>query len=289
MTRPARIVLAVTGGALGAALLALAAGARRWDRATAHTVARVDDIPAPAGGPAAFTLDQLAGLPEPAARYFRFALTPGQPFARHAVVQFAGEFALKPGAWALFTSVQHFRVGPPGFVWDARIRMAPGPSVRVRDGYVGGEGSMMAAYAGLVPVVDEGGTPEMAAASLLRYLAEAAWVPTALLPASGVAWEPVDDSTARATLTDGATQVSMDVSFGPRGEISRVRAERYRDVDGTAVLTPWEGRFGDYERHGGMQIPMMGEVGWILPEGRHDYFRGRITAVEYPPPGQRRP
>lgn len=194
---------------------------------------------------------------------------------------------MKPGAWAPFTSVQHVEVWPPGFVWDARIRMAPGPAVR--DGYVRGTGTMAAAYAGPVPVVDEGGTPEMAAASLLRYLAEAAWLPTALLPASGVAWEALGDSAARATLADGATRVSMDVFFGPQGGITRILAQRPRDVDGVAALTPWEGHFGDYERHGGMQIPMTARVGWILPQGRHDYFRGRITAVEFDPAGPRQP
>lgn len=277
MRRTAFAALATSGGLL----VALAVSARRWDRATARAVARLGEEPSEAVGPATFTVDQLDGLPAPVARYFRFALTPGQSLVRRAVVRSVGEFALKPGAWAPFTSVQHVRVGPPGFVWDARIRMVPGPAVRVRDGYAGGEGSMTAAYAGLVTIVDEQGTPEMASASLLRFLAEAPWVPTALLPASDVAWDAVDDSTARATLADGATRVSMDVHFGPQGEIARIVAERYRDVDGVAVLTPWEGQFRDYERQGGMRIPMTGEVAWILPEGRHDYYRGRITDVEY--------
>jgi hypothetical protein len=33
---------------------------------------------------------------------------------------------------------------------------------------------------------------------LSRYLAEAPWYPTALLPAAGIEWEPVDDSAARS-------------------------------------------------------------------------------------------
>jgi len=39
---------------------------------------------------------------------------------------------------------------------------------------------MHAKVARLVTVADQHGTPEMAASSLLRYLAEAAWLPTAL-------------------------------------------------------------------------------------------------------------
>jgi hypothetical protein len=120
----------------------------------------------------------------------------------------------------------------------------------------------------------------MAAGALLRYLAEAAWLPTALLPVSGVRWEPVDDSTARATLTDRGTTVSMDVHFSAGGEIQRISALRHRDVNGTPVLTPWVGRFSSYARVEGMMVPTEGEVGWELPDGWFPYWRGRTVETE---------
>src|SRR5690606_14605749 len=112
-------------------------------------------------------------------------------------------------------------------------------------------------------------------------LAESAWLPTALLPREGVVWETVDDSTARLTLTDSGIRVSLDVHFAPSGEIVRVEAERYRDVDGVGVPTPFVGHFRDYAEVGGMRIPLEGEVEWILPEGRLSYWRGRIERIEY--------
>jgi hypothetical protein len=115
----------------------------------------------------------------------------------------------------------------------------------------------------------------------MRYLAEAPWVPTALLPSQGVVWEAMDDSRARATLSDAGITVTAVFHFGPRGEIVRVEAERYRDVKGVGVLTPWGGRFHEYAEIEGMRIPMQGEVEWILPEGRLSYWRGRITRAEY--------
>jgi hypothetical protein len=177
--------------------------------------------------------------------------------------------------------VEDFAVRPPGFVWDARIRMAPLLTALVRDSYLAGEGVMHGSIAGVVTVVEQRGTPEMAAGSLLRYLAEAAWLPTALLPSAGVRWEAVDDTTARATLADGAATVSMEVHFGARGEIERITALRHRDVDGAPVLTPWEGRFGEYARVEGMMAPMRGEVGWMLPDGWSPYWRGRTVRAEY--------
>ncbi|MET3139334.1 hypothetical protein AAKU61_003715 [Undibacterium sp. GrIS 1.2] len=71
---------------------------------------------------------------------------------------------------------------PPGFEWDARIRMAPGVDVWVRDAYALGKGSLLAAISGFINVVDMHDTAESARGELMRYLAEAVWYLTALLP-----------------------------------------------------------------------------------------------------------
>lgn len=226
-----------------------------------------------------FSPDQLAGLPAPAARYFAFALTPGQPLVRHARLAQSGALARRRDQWAPFTATEDFDVSPPAFVWEARIRMAPFLVARVRDSYRAGEGAVHAKLAGIVTLVDLHGTPEVAAASLQRYLAEAAWLPTALLPSAELVWTPVDDDAARATLTDHGLSVWVDFRFSPRGEIVETSTERYRDVDGSAVRTPWVGRFWDYVRLGGMMVPRQGEVAWLLPEGRYPYWRGRIDGA----------
>ena len=277
---------AVGGIAVGA-MAAAAIGATRWNRATARTLDRLTVAPpnAVGGAPATFSSDELTGLPAPVARYFAFALTPGQPLIRRARVRWEGEFRTAPNAgWSRFTGDQHVTVRPPGFVWDATIRMMPLVMVRVRDSYIAGEGAMLGKVAALVPVADQGGTPEMAASALQRYLGEAVWLPTALLPSGGVSWTPVDDTTARATLTDGATTVTADFRFGRGGEIVGASMTRYRDVNGRGVATPFEARLpGGYRRISGMMVPADGEVAWLLPEGRFAYWRGRPGEVEYDP------
>jgi uncharacterized protein DUF6920 len=167
-------------------------------------------------------------------------------------------------------------------VWDARISMAPGLAVRVRDALVDGRGSTLGRLAGLITVVDVNGSPDIASGALHRYLAEAAWLPTALLPSSGVLWSAIDDSTARATLGIGETSVWLDFHFGQGGLVERVYTPaRARDVGGTAVPTPWEGRFTRYEAQHGFLIPIEAEVAWLLPSGRQAYWRGHVTDIEY--------
>jgi hypothetical protein len=154
-------------------------------------------------------------------------------------------------------------------------------NVRVRDSYIGGSAGMRGAVAGLVPVVDQQGTPDLAAGALHRYLAEAVWLPTALLPSQHVVWEAVDDSTALVTLSDSGITVTWTVHFSAAGEIVRVEGERLRDVDGVGVPTPFVGHHRSYAEVEGMRIPMEGEVAWILPEGQLTYWRGRIAKAEY--------
>jgi hypothetical protein len=214
-------------------------------------------------------------------RYFEFALTPGQPIVCNTRLRQVGEFAMQPDSWQPFTAVQDFSAAPPGFLWDARIRMTPGIPVFVRDGYCGGEGAMYGALSALVPVVNEHGTPFMASGELLRYLAEAVFFPTALLPRDGISWHPIDENTARVTLADAGTAVTCDVSFGEHGEIIGIAAMRGGAPNRKAELTRRVGRFNDYRRVDGMMIPMSGEVEWVLPEGPRPYFRARIVDVQH--------
>jgi len=271
--------------ATGAAAMAgaMAVAGRQWDRATADVVSAMDRTTAPnATAPATYDPQELDGLPQPVIRYFEFALRSGQPRVTNATIEHAGEFRMGADrAWQPFTSRQWFRVSPPAFVWDARIRMAPLTEVRVRDGYLAGEGSMYARVAGVIPVVNERGTPSMASGALSRAFAERAWLPTSLLPSAGVRWSPLDDRSARATLEDGGVSVSMDVRFSDDGPIERIEAMRLRDVDGVGVPTPFRGTFERYERRDGMMVPQEGEVAWWLDGAWMPYWRGRITHVEY--------
>lgn len=258
-------------------------GAARWERATRSLLERLEASRGVAGV-ATFDPRELDGLPPPVRRYFEAALSPGQAMVSAVSVDHGGTFNLSENGerWAAFTSKQRVVTRKTGFVWDGRIAVAPGVAVRVHDAYVAGEGILHPALLGLVTLVNLRGTPEVARGELMRYLAEAAWYPTALLPSQGVSWEALDDRSARATLVDGAVRVSLTFHFGTESLIESVRAERRdRLLGGMAVPTPWEGRWTDYRRRDGMLVPHGGEVAWILPEGRKPYWRGSILALAY--------
>ena len=279
---------------LALCLLAVAAaglaahGSRRWADATQALRRRLDtgriDATGRPGSSARYDPRELEGLPAPVQRYFRAVLTEGQPLVTAVDVEHVGTFNLSAtGAqWKAFTSQQKVTTRRPGFLWDARISMLPGVPVRVRDAYVSGEGILHAAVLGLFEVADLHGGGELARGELMRFFAEAAWYPTALLPSQGVHWEAVDDRSANATLVDGPLRLTLLFRFDESALITSVRcAARGRMVGKETVMVPWEGRWSDYQARDGMTVPLAGEAAWLLPEGRKPYWRGTIRSLVY--------
>jgi hypothetical protein len=65
-----------------------------------------------------------------------------------------------------------------------------------------------------------------------------------------------------------------------RGEIVQgYTPERFRDVKGTGVPTPWLCKYRGYVQRNGMRIPGEGEVAWVLPDGVLSYWRGKVRPV----------
>lgn len=257
-------------------------GARRWERATRDALASLHAAPA-APDTSRYREREIGELPAPVQRYFRRVLRDGQPRVARVRWEQAGRFLLRetPPAWTTFDAIEEFRVTPPAFVWLARMPMGPGLTAHVRDEYRAGEGRMRVELARVVPMVDQHGTPEMASGALVRHLAEAVWFPTALLPAAGVQWTAVDDTTARATLSDAGVTVSMDFVFGERGEVLRATtsARARTDAKGSRLL-PWGGRYWNWIEQNGMRVPIEAEVAWIVDGEWRPYWIGRLGACE---------
>ena len=235
--------------------------------------------------PARFDARELEGLPAPVQRYFRAVLTDGQPIIAAASIEMAGTINMSASAeqWKPFTSHQRVVTRKPGFLWDAQVDMFPGVPAHVVDSYVAGQGRLIAKVLGLFTVADSHGGGEMARGEFMRYFAEAAWYPTALLPSQGVRWQASSDASANATIVDGPITLTLLFSFNDAGLIASVRAEARGAGVGKEgmVMLPWDCGLSDYQRHDGMLIPMTGEAAWMRPEGRKAYFVGHVKKLNY--------
>jgi hypothetical protein len=268
---------------VGIVLTLWAVGQWRWSSKTSALLEALEATRV-GGPPEVFDPAELRSLPEPVVRHLLQVLPAGTPMIRAAEIVHRGTFNLSPTGetWKPFTSRQRVVTRRPGFVWDGRVSVAPGLAVHVHDAYVDGEGILEPAFLGLHTLSRVRDRGEVARGELMRFLAEAAWYPTALLPSQGVQWTPIDASSARATLIDGPLGISMTFHFGSDGLIDTLSVEdRGRAIGDRIVPTPWEGRMSDYQRRDGMLIPLQAEVAWLTPEGRRPYWRGTVTEIDF--------
>ena len=259
-------------------LVALAGyGNARWNAGTTQLLNRLDAAQVKTA-PQFYNAQELLGLPDPVKRYFETVLKDGQPIITAATVQHSGTFNMGEikDDWKPFTSTQRVVTKRPGFDWDARVTLFPGVAAYIHDAYISGSGLLKVAIFGLIPVADLPATADLSRGELLRYLAEAAWYPTALLPSQGVVWKSIDAQSAIATLTDGDITLSMRFGFGANGLIDTGRAESRGRLVGSTM-----GRFWNYTQKSGMLVPLEAEVAWVLPEGPRPYYRSLMSAVNY--------
>jgi hypothetical protein len=261
---------------LGAAALLVAIQGMRFERRVAAEARGLWTAP----GAEARERISLDGLPAPVRRYLELSGAAQRDPVRAVRLSHGGTFrpALEKG-WLPIRGVQYFGTDPPGFVWWGRIRVAPGLFVEALDRSLAGEGNMQVRVASTWTLADARG-PELDQGALLRLLAEMVWFPTALLDQRYVEWAPVDGTSARATLRVGGRAVSATFHFGPEGLPSRLSAERYREVGGKGVLTPWSGEYRDYWEVGGLLIPFRTEVSWRVDGRELPYARWTFEEVE---------
>jgi hypothetical protein len=179
--------------------------------------------------------------------------------------------------WRPFTAEQVISIYEPGFVWLARMQAAPLLSARILDCYVDGAGLLEARLFGSLRLARAAG-PQAAKGELMRYLAELAWAPHAMLHNPQLSWREIDATTVEVSAESPAGPARVRLIF-ENGDITRVEADdRPRAIGRRTVPTRWQGRCCDYREVHGCRIPSWAVVSWFLEDGPFEYWRGGVTA-----------
>lgn len=218
----------------------------------------------------------LLGLPEPVQRYLKYSQVVGKETIRTVRLKQKGNFrqsAQQP--WMNLDAEEYYSVNPPGFLWVGTIRKAGLPLVRAKDRYRDGKGNMHIKLGTLFTIANATGE-EMDQASMMRYLNEMMWFPTAFL-GPNVSFEPVDQTSAKVTLTDLGKQVTATMYFDDEGRPTDFVAPRYYREG----LETWSTPITEYGEYRGFKLPARGKAVWKLKEGDLEYIDVVITDLEY--------
>jgi hypothetical protein len=194
-----------------------------------------------------------------------------------------GEMKTKPeGKWMPFTAEQYFDVNNPAFVWVTDVTAFPGIHLSGRDKFYDGEGEMLIKLFALLPVVNEGKNEKVNSGTMLRFLGEICWFPSAALN-QYISWEEVDANSAKATFSLNNKKVSGLFTFTRNGELKSFEAERYYGAGEDAQKEKWLVEVLSYKEIEGITIPNKSKVIWKLPEDDFNWLKLEITELEYNP------
>lgn len=231
--------------------------------------------------PRVVTARDVEHLPPPVRRWLEVSGAVGRPMA--ATVRLTQRGEMRAGAdkaWMPVSAEQTFTVDPPGFVWRVRAKMK-GLPITGRDRFADGRGHMLIKVASLVPVADATG-PEVDQGTLLRFLGEIIWFPSAAL-SPAITWQAIDATSARATMAFAGVTASAVFGFDDRGRFNRLTADRYMSAPGGSRLEKWVIPITEWRVVRGIEMPVRGNAIWKLAEGDFDYYRWEILDVEANP------
>lgn len=148
------------------------------------------------------------------------------------------------------------------------------------DYYMDGKGGMKGVLAKLFTLFDQTG-PEMDKACLITYLAEAFFLPEALLK-DFITFKQADEHTVEATITNKGVTASGVFHFNDAYEMTSFTTNDRGQIapDGSIEYTPWEAQCENYKEYSdGIRRPTVFRAVWKNKDADFIYFDGMISRV----------
>ncbi|WP_166836280.1 DUF6544 family protein [Rheinheimera pleomorphica] len=233
--------------------------------------------------PACFNLQLLDGLPEPARRFFTFAIKPGTPLYTVADITMTGQFGMGDADNPNYLPMRARQTlaFPAGFVWQMQtgrkwLRISGSDSQHWTRFWL----------QGLLPVARLGGDANHSRAAFGRYVAEAVfWTPAAVLPGPGIQWTAVSEHCARLTVTYAGMTQQVDVTLAENGQPRHVSFMRWSNANPERryQLQPFGGYLSAFRDFNGYCLPSHVEAGNQFASAAYfAFFIADIQGIKWP-------
>lgn len=182
---------------------------------------------------------------------------------------------LEEDHWTPFHAKQSISVLHCEFEW--RAWSGPADMISVTDALENWAGCLEVKAMGLLPLATFKPGNELARGELLRYLAELAWAPDAILLNRELRWKVLSGNELSVAAGAGERAAELTLRLDSDGHIAEAFAtDRPYGVDGAFVPKPWRARMSQYRRHLGRWIPFGGEVAWVIDGQDQLYFQAHV-------------
>lgn len=234
------------------------------------------------GPDAVYNESMLADLPEIVQKYFRLVLHNGQKYIRYARVHQKSQYKMKQqGAWIDVTAGSYYTTEHPALIWDAVLHDRRYRWRRAHLIYLRGTGEGMTKLYGGLTLSEYSGS-EADITLLFRFLSEALWFPTALLPGRHVEWRSLGADSAEAIITDDDLQARAIFYFNPAGEVVKITTnDKFRDFRGGFHKEEFVMHCRNYKAINNILVPTELEFVWELDNGDFPYAKINVMDIEY--------
>lgn len=199
-----------------------------------------------------------------------------QGSGKAALLTQAGIMRDRPNGRAMtFTARQRIDFQYPAFDWCART--GPFGLLSVRDALKNDEPTLDIKVLG-IRIVSAPSDSSATKGEIMRYLAELAWAPDAIMRNARLQWRVLDSDTFLVAYEARSARGAVQLGLDSEGRIASVYApDRPRKEGAIFVERPWRGRFFDYRWHEGRWLPFAGEVGWEIAGESFVAWHGELT------------
>jgi hypothetical protein len=225
----------------------------------------------------------LEKLPDPVKRWLERSGIVGRPMIHSVRLKQKGLLRMAPDSkWMNVEAEQYFDADSPSFLWLANIEYGI-THIAGKDVFSDGSGKMIIKAASVLQIANASGD-ETDQGTMLRYLAEIQWFPTAAL-SKYIQWDIIDSGAALATMTYNGKSVSGTFFFNDVGDVTAFQAQRYMESKGKYSLETWVVPVDEYSSFEGVRVPSKGRTIWKLKSGDFNWFNWEITNINYNRPG----
>jgi len=210
-----------------------------------------------------FDTGMLGDLPDPAARFFRFAIKPGTTLTPVVEITMGGTLSLggKESPKPQSMTAQQILAPPFGFLWQIRL----GGPLRITgsEAYAPDQSWSRFRLLNLVPVGRVSHNPDHLRSAFGRMIGEGLfWSPAAFLPAAHAGWDDinwgaVDENTAVVTVRHNGLEQRASLTVAKSGQPLNVVFDRWsnENADRTYRLQPFGGDLAEFAEFGGYTLP----------------------------------
>jgi len=234
-----------------------------------------------------FDVSMVKDLPEPARKFFLYAIEPGAPIRTVVELEMTGKIGLGDSETPNYRPIKAKQIlaPPSGMVWQVSAGSLDGS-----DGATVNTSWTRFWLYGLLPVVRAGGDRDHCRSAFGRVVAEGLiWVPGSMLPSEFVEWQGVDERTARAIVKFGQFEQAVDIEVSEEGQPVKVTMMRWSNANGDKQykLQPFGGYLSDFKSFDGYTLPTHVIGGnFIGTDSYFPFFYATVSSMQFVDTGQ---